>query len=208
MHKHVNGLTRIVLVRHGQTQANEKQLLQGDSDGPLNAQGRQEVEQLGLHLKNFQIDHVISSDLVRAIDTAQAIAKYHDLHVELTSLVREWDCGVWDGRTAAEFLEMLAQRGQPISTFTPENGETLADVQARAEQFLADVLRRYPGKTVVVCSHGDFMRMLVSCMLDIGIDQASQFFFSNCSYSLFEYNGSSWKVVAINRLPDPEWESF
>ncbi|MEE4176472.1 MAG: histidine phosphatase family protein, partial [Bacteroides sp.] len=72
MHTHINGLTRIILVRHGQTLANEKQLLQGSSDGPLNAQGRQEVERLGLHLGNFQIDHVISSDLIRALDTAQA----------------------------------------------------------------------------------------------------------------------------------------
>lgn len=208
MHQPDKEYTRLILVRHGQTRANKEFLLQGASDGPLTPQGEAEVEQVGLHMRGFSIDHVVSSDLSRAYHTAQAIAKYHSLTVDKTPLVREWDCGVWDGRTAEEFLDMLASTGKPVSAFSPEGGETLEDVRARAQTFLSRVMTQYRGKTVVVCSHGDFMRMLVGCLLDIGIDQANLFFFNNGSYSLFEHDGRTWKVIAINRLPDPEWESF
>jgi broad specificity phosphatase PhoE len=208
MHKPDKKRTRLLLVRHGQTHANQEFLIQGASDGPLTPQGEAQIEQLGLHLRRFPIEHVISSDLIRAYDTAQAIAKHHKLAVEATALVREWDCGVWDGRTAEEFLDMLARSGEPVSAFSPEGGETLEQVRRRAEDFLSTVLTGHSGKTVVLCSHGDFMRMLVGCMLGIGIDQANLFFFNNGSYSLFENDGTVWKVIAINRLPDPEWELF
>ena len=200
--------TRLLLVRHGQTRANQEHLLQGASDGPLTTEGEAQVEQLGLHLRRFSIEHIISSDLIRAYATAQAIAKHHNLTVEMTALVREWDCGVWDGRTAEEFLDMLANFGQPISAFSPQGGETLEQVRGRAEEFIATLLVQHNGKTVVLCSHGDFMRMLVGCLLGIGIDQANLFFFNNGSYSLFEHDGTDWKVIAINRLPVPEWELF
>lgn len=208
MHQPDKDLTRLILVRHGQTHANQEHLLQGASDGPLTPQGRAEAEQLGLHLRGFPINHVISSDLIRAYDTARAIAKHHHLEVEATELVREWDCGVWDGRTAEEFLDMLAQFGKPVSEFAPEGGETLDQVRRRAEAFLSKLMAQHQDKTVVVCSHGDFMRMLVGCLLGIEIDQANLFFFNNSSYSLFEHDGQVWRVVAINRLPDPAWESF
>lgn len=208
MDKPNKDLTRLILVRHGQTIANQKHLLQGASDGSLTPQGIAETERLGLHLRSFSIDHVISSDLVRAYDTALAIARHHNLEVEKTTLVREWDCGVWDGRTAEEFLDMLARSGKLVSAFTPEGGETLDQVKGRAEAFLSKLMTQHSAKTVVVCSHGDFMRMLLGCLLGIEIDQANLFFFNNSSYSLFEHDGRTWKVIATNRLPDPAWESF
>ena len=132
--------SRLILVRHGQTLANKNHLLQGASDGPLTRQGQLEAERIGDCLRTFQIDHVVSSDLVRAIDTAMAIAVHHDIEVEVTPLVREWDCGVWDGRTAEEFLGFLAASGKPVSAFNPEGGETLAEVRQRACNFKAQLL--------------------------------------------------------------------
>ena len=132
----------------------------------------------------------------------------HKADFEITSLVREWDCGVWDGRTAREFLEMLGNSGKPISAFEPEGGETLAEVQARAAMFIERILADFRGKTVAVCSHGDFMRMLVGCLLGLEIDQANLFYFGNASYSLFEHDGRDWKVIFINRLPSFDWELF
>lgn len=203
-----NIMTRLILVRHGQTQANAQLFLQGVSNGPLNQLGKQQVEDLGFHLREFQIDHIISSDLIRAYDTAKAIAKHHNLSVEKLELIREWNCGVWDGRPAEEFLAMLEESDKPVSAFSPEGGEKLEQVRGRAEAFLSIILNGYKGKTVAVCSHGDFLRMFVSCLLEINVDQANKIYFNNCSYSLFEHNGSSWKVIGINRLPNPKWESF
>ena len=200
-------MTRVILIRHGETSANAEFRLQGASDGPLTVLGEQQIEHLGRHFRSFQIDHVVSSDLRRAVLTAEAIGKHHDITVEQNPLVREWDCGVWDGRTAEVFLDMLAKFDKPISEFHPEGGETLAEVRNRADKFLARVLRDHKGETVVVCSHGDFMRMMVGSMLALSIDQASQFFFNNASYSLFEHDGRAWKAIFTNRIPSFDWES-
>ena len=199
--------TRLVLIRHGETLANAQHLLQGASDGPLTVQGEQQSKQLGQHLRSFPIDHIFSSDLIRAIKTAEAIAEHHKAVIEITPLIREWDCGVWDGRTAKEFLEMLANSGKSISAFEPEGGETLTEVRIRAVKFLDRILAHDRGKTVAVCSHGDFMRMFVGCLLNLDIDQASLFYFGNASYSLFEFDGRTWKAIFINRLPSLDWES-
>ena len=201
-------VTRVIIIRHGETFANAQFHLQGASDGPLTEFGEQQIELLGQHFNTFQVDHVISSDLSRAVQTAEAIAKHHQINVKINTLVREWDCGIWDGRTAEEFLDMLDKSGKPISEFAPEGGETLAEVRKRAEDFINQLLTDHRGYTVVVCSHGDFMRMLVGCMLNLSIDQASQFFFNNTSYSMFEHDGRAWKAIFLNRLPSFDWESL
>ena len=198
--------TRLYLIRHGETLANWKHLLQGASDGELTEEGRSQIEKLGRHLADFQIDKIISSDLTRAYQTGAAIANHHDLEVEVTPLVREWDCGVWDGRTQKEFLEMIKQLEGGIAAFEPEGGEKMAQVRHRASDFLAKILSEHSRKTIAVCSHGDFMRMLLSCMLDIHPNQASLFFFDNASYSLFEHDGKEWRAIFINRLPSHERE--
>ena len=86
----------------------------------------------------------MACDLSRAIQTAEEIAKHHEINVEKTPMVREWDCGVWDGRTAEEFLDMLEKSGRPISEFAPEGGETLAEVRKRAMVFIERALTGLP----------------------------------------------------------------
>lgn len=206
MNNHNKGLTRLILVRHGRTRANEDFLIQGASDGLLTVHGEAQAEQIGFHLSRFKIDHIISSDLTRAYATAMAIAKHHNLPVEKYPLIREWNVGLWDGLRAEEFLNMLKATGKPVSEFSPEGGETLHEVRERARKFLSIVLEKHCEQTVVVCSHGDLMRMLVGNILGIEIDQANKIHFNNASYSLFEYNGQHWRAMAINRLPDPAWE--
>lgn len=198
--------TRLLLIRHGETFANQNHLLQGTSDGVLTEEGRSQIAQLGRHLAAYKIDKVVSSDLIRAYQTGEAIARHHHLEVEVTPLVREWDCGVWDGRTQKEFLEMVDQLEGGISSFEPEGGETMTQVHQRASDFLDRILSEDRSKTITVCSHGDFMRMMMSCMLDIHPNQASLFFFDNASYSLFEHDGKHWRAIFINRLPSLEQE--
>lgn len=200
--------TRLYLIRHGETLANRQHLLQGAADGELTNEGRLQIEQLGRHMAHFQIDKIISSDLTRAHLTGVAIANHHGLEVEVNPLVREWDCGVWDGRTQKDFLEMIKHLEGGISSFEPEGGEKMAQVYQRARDFLTRILSEDRRKTIAVCSHGDFMRMLLSCMLDIHPNQASLFFFDNASYSLFEYDGKGRRAIFINRLPSHEREKI
>jgi broad specificity phosphatase PhoE len=195
-------MLRLILVRHGQTDANVNHRLQGQSDGQLNAMGRQEVERVGLLLKDTQIDVIVSSDLIRAIDTAAAIAHYHNLPVNTSPLVREWNCGEWDGRPAEEFIAIVKNLTIPMAELRPPGGETLTEVRIRASAFVKDMTEKYPGKTIVLCSHGDFLRMVISILMNKSIDEANASYrMDNASYSDFTQENGNWKMAAFNQMP-------
>jgi broad specificity phosphatase PhoE len=193
------GSLRLFLVRHGETDANRLRLLQGGSNGLLNANGRLQAEQLGRHLSEIALDRVYASDLQRAVDTAQTIAQLHGLSVEVDRRLREWDVGSLDGQPAAVYLQMIQDSGKPLSQFDPPGGEKLGEVRSRAEAFLQMLVEQHTGESILACSHGDCMRMLTGVMLQVELDAATAFHFDNASYSIFEWAGSRWRVIALNR---------
>jgi 2,3-bisphosphoglycerate-dependent phosphoglycerate mutase len=192
-------MLRLLLVRHGQTDANLNHYLQGQSDGELNETGRQQAEGLARHLKDVHIDTVIASPLRRAQDTAAAVARYHHLPVKTENLLKEWNCGVLDGVPAAVFRETLRESVVPLALFRPEGGETLSEVRQRAADFLSDLIAKYRGQTVLVCSHGDFMRALLSVIRQADVEQVSGIFFENASYTSLELENGRWNLVALNQ---------
>jgi broad specificity phosphatase PhoE len=195
-------MLRLILVRHSQTDANLNRFLQGQSDGLLNATGLEQAEALGRHLKDFPIDAIISSPLRRAQQTAAAIARYHHLDVQTSKLVTEWNCGLLDGVPAEVFRQKLQEFAGPLSLFRPEGGETLLEVRQRAAEFLDHLTSRYQDQTVLVCSHGDFMRALMSLLQQIDIEQASGIFFENASYTILELANGQWNLMALNQNPE------
>jgi broad specificity phosphatase PhoE len=194
-------MLRLILVRHGQTDANLHHCLQGQSDGLLNATGRQQVEALGRHLKDFSIHQIISSPLRRAQDTAAAIARYHGLDIKTSILVKEWNCGLLDGVAAEVFRKKLKEFDGPLSSFRPEEGETLLEVRGRAAEFLKELTANDQGQTVVVCTHGDFMRALLSLLQQVDVEQTADIFFENASYSILELENGRWNLIALNQYP-------
>jgi len=166
----------------------------------LNETGKVQVCKLGEHLKSIALDNVFASDLQRAVDTAHAIAQPHGLQVELDSRLREWDVGDLDGQPAVIYLKMIKDTGKPLSFFDPPGGTKLGEVRKRADGFIEQLLREHLGESVVACSHGDFMRMMIGSMLQIDIDTATAFHFDNASYSVFEFLDDHWRVIAINRI--------
>jgi len=199
-HKPEASTLRLFLVRHGETNSNLNRVLQGVSNGILNDNGWQQVEKLGGHLQNVALDHVYSSDLQRAMDTAYAVAQAHELEVESDSQLREWDVGELDGQPAALFLKMIKDSGKPLSHFQPPGGQTLNEMRVRVEGVVRRLVESHLGQAVLIVSHGDFMRLMVGSMLGIDTDTAAAFHFNNASYSVFEYTDRHWKVIALNRI--------
>jgi alpha-ribazole phosphatase len=192
-------MLRLILVRHGQTDANLNHLLQGQSDGLLNATGLQQAEELAKRLKDFAIDQIISSTLRRAQDTAAAVAQYHHLKVKTTRLIKEWNVGVLDGLPAEIFRKMLGESNMPLSLFRPEGGETILEVRQRALDFLSGLIANYQSQTVLVCTHGDFMRALLSLIQQVDIEKTSGIYFDNASYSILELENGNWNLIALNQ---------
>lgn len=137
-------MTTIFLVRHGETVDNARQIMQGQTQGELNEVGRQQAQQVAERLSTEAIDAVVASDLRRAIQTAEVIAKSHGLPVVTTPLLRERDWGSFTGR----FIPDL--RGETW----PDDIESEEALLKRAQEFLQKMTATYEGKRVVAVGHG------------------------------------------------------
>lgn len=137
-------MTTIFLVRHGETVDNARQIMQGQTPGELNEQGREQARQVTERLATEEIDAVVASDLRRAIQTAEYIAEPHHLPVVTTPLLRERDWGSFTGR----FIPDL--RGE----VWPDDIETEEAMMQRAHDFLKKMTATYEGKRVVAVGHG------------------------------------------------------
>ena len=96
-------MVKIILVRHGETEWNKVKRIQGSaSDTPLNEIGKAQAERVALRLKNEKIQAIYSSPLQRALHTAQAIARYHQLEVNQTPSLKEINVGELEGVFSAD----------------------------------------------------------------------------------------------------------
>ena len=136
--------TTIFLIRHGETVDNALQIMQGQTQGELNEQGREQARQVAQRLAAQPVDVFISSDLRRAIQTAEIIAAPHNMPVSHTPLLRERDWGSFTGR----FIPDL--KGE----VWPDDIESELALLQRASDFLQYVTTTYPGKRVVAVGHG------------------------------------------------------
>lgn len=137
-------MTQLYLVRHGETVDNARQLMQGQSQGCLNDTGREQATALRDELQSVTFDAIVSSDLRRAVQTAEILAAPHHLSVITTPLLRERDWGDFTGR----FIPDL--RGLDF----PANVEPLEQLLARARRFLDFIRHNYPGQRVLAVGHG------------------------------------------------------
>jgi broad specificity phosphatase PhoE len=154
-------MTVVVLVRHGATEWNESKRAQGQADIPLSARGHAQAKEIARELAGLDIAAVYSSDLVRAVDTARAIAAEHDLEVSVDPGFREVDQGEWTGLTTSEIKARWPELWGPARHYTARpGGESPAHVRERALGALARVARAHPDETVVVVSHGGTIRWL------------------------------------------------
>ena len=136
--------TTIFLVRHGETVDNARQIMQGQTQGELNEKGRAQAQTVARRMAAETVDAVVSSDLRRAVQTAEIIAVQHGLPVLTTPLLRERDWGSFTGR----YIPDLQGETWPDDI---ESEETLL---SRACSFLLYITATYPGKRVVAVCHG------------------------------------------------------
>jgi broad specificity phosphatase PhoE len=137
-------MTKLYLVRHGETIDNVNQVLQGQCQGQLTERGIVQAEEVRDKMKDADIDAFVSSDLKRSIDTCTIIASPHHKDVATTPLLRERDWGDFTG----EYIPNLKDKSWPA------NVETLEHMKKRATDFLDFIRTTYPDKTVLAVGHG------------------------------------------------------
>src|SRR5919201_202690 len=135
---------RILLTRHGETVSNVEGRWQGQTDSPLTERGLAQARELARVLRNEPLQAIYASDLGRAFDTAQEVARPHGLEVIAEKRLRELDVGRWTGRLGTEIREsepdlIALWRNRPAELQIP-GGETLAQAQQRALAFIDETL--------------------------------------------------------------------
>ena len=157
--------TRVIAVRHGETAWNVDSRIQGQLDIELNDTGRWQARRVGQALAEESIDAVYSSDLGRAYQTAQPIAKAAGVDVVADQGLRERGFGLFEGKTFDEIHQAWPEHAQNWRKRLPdwqppEGGESLLQLRARASQTLHALASRHPGQQIVVVAHGGVLDAL------------------------------------------------
>lgn len=152
-------MTRLFLLRHGETEENAKHILQGHMPGTLTQTGKEQAIKAVEQLRSTAFDVCLSSDLKRCVDTTAIILEYlgHDIPVVYTTLLRERDWGSITG--------VVVEKGAWIDM--TDDVESMPAFRTRAKAFLNYVSSTYPDKNVLVVSHGLFLRVLQAVHKDV-----------------------------------------
>jgi len=185
---------RLVLVRHGESTWNAEDRLQGQADPPLSARGRAQAEESLERVRVFAPDTVVSSDLVRAVATAEILGYADPL---LDPRWREVDIGEWTGRIGGE---VRAEAPEAFADWRA--GRRPAPGGEEAPAFMARVegaaLEQLAGEgTVLVICHGGPIR--VACAALLGVDLHRLAGVGNGSATVLERNGTAIRLVAYNQ---------
>jgi probable phosphoglycerate mutase len=160
--------TRILLIRHGETDWNRIRRFQGRSDLPLNQKGKDQAHALALALKDESLTAIYSSPLIRTLETARLIKVFHPSIplFEEEGLV-EMNLGEFEGMEAqhwaAEYPDFLRTWQETPASVTMPGGESLQEVQTRAIGTLERITKLYPTEsTLLLCSH-NFVNLTMLC---------------------------------------------
>jgi probable phosphoglycerate mutase len=194
--------TRVLLVRHGETDWNATGRIQGQSDTPLNAAGHEQARRAAQRLAREPVRALYSSDLARAFQTATIIGKTLGLTVVTSPRWRERQYGVWEGLTSAEiqarYPEQFAAWRARSTDFAPPQGETRSQLLTRALAELHTIARRHAGEVVVVVTHGGLCYVLINHILGSIDGDRREFTFGNASIHTLEVTANRWSVISMN----------
>lgn len=169
-------MSHFCLVRHGQTDWNLEGRYHGQSDVPLNENGRAQAHLLAQQLSGQSFAAIYSSDLQRARDTAEIMAVAIGLPVTLEPRLREIDQGDWEGQLVdeikARYAEVWQKRIVDPTNVRPPGGETVGEVATRVYSALDDIVKVYPVGTILICSHGLALATVICKVGGISIGQA------------------------------------
>lgn len=193
-------MTRLILIRHGYSKNNKEKKFTGQMDVPLDNIGFSQAEATAKFvLKNYKVDAIYSSDLLRAYDTVKPIAEVLNLPVTYCKGLREIDVGKWQGMFFEDIKRLypekyLEYKGRTDS-FRFEGGESFEDLKKRVVIALEKIDKENMGKTIVIGTHGGVIRALLAAYRSVSDEKAE--IVPNGSVTVAEYNNGRLNFVEI-----------
>jgi len=196
-------MTKVILVRHGETQWNVAMKCQGHRDIELTELGLKQAELAAGRLVNENVAAVYASDLSRAFITATCIAKKHELPVTAIPELREINFGEWEGLTFRGNEQWSADKNKlfthPDEVIIP-GGETFRAVKERATIAIDKLVATHPKQTIVIVSHGGTIRTLLCAVLNIHLNYLWNIKQDNTAINILEYYENRVIVSLVNDI--------
>jgi probable phosphoglycerate mutase len=193
-------VTRLLVIRHGETAWNTEARIQGHIDIPLNDKGRWQAERAALALMDEDIHAIYSSDLLRARHTAQAIAEAIDKPVVLDASLRERHFGHLEGKTPDEVAAQWPQESQRWRarepSYGPKGGETLEGFYARCTEAITRLAERHPGQTVAIVAHGGVLDCFYRVANRVPLEAPRTWKINNASINRLLYSPEGFSMLA------------
>lgn len=195
-------MTRLLLVRHGQTLWNHISRYQGHSDIELSDTGRKQAELLAQKLSKIKVSAIYASDLKRAYETAKILATPHRLQVKTRPDLREIHFGAWEGLTYQEIQEKyrdLADKWyrHPATVRIPE-GETFEEVKERSYRAILKLVQAHDSETIIVVAHGGTIRCIICNLLGIDLNNAFRIRQDNCALNIIDFYEGCTVLTLLN----------
>lgn len=196
--------TTIVLIRHGETAWNAERRLQGHIDIALNAEGLRQAETLGFALAGERFDAIISSDLQRAHQTAQALARVHGMPVHSDPALRERCFGGFEGLLYAEIeqrfpREFAAWQARDIDGVMPPGirvAETFRQFYQRCTNAILRLAQQHRGQSLALVAHGGVLECTYRAALGLSLETPRDFPVLNASINRFTVTDGKLALVS------------
>jgi len=195
-------MTRLILIRHGETEWNETRRFQGISDIPLSPKGMDQALALARSLEKERLAAIYTSPLIRARQTAACLARHHSCPLVVIEDLKELNQGRLEGLTGEDlrrdFPGFISKwMAEPGETVLP-GGESLGDLQRRAWIRIEDLLQKHPEETVAVVAHS-FVILTVLCRaLELPLQAFRRFRQDPTAKSILEFSERGASLRCLN----------
>jgi len=191
---------RIIFIRPGETDWNKQERWQGWVATPLNAHGREQAEALARFLRTIGMSALYTSDLRRAVQTAEILSRVGEFEIILDERLRERSIGDWQGLTLDEmrswYADEYAAMLKDADTYRVPGGESREDVRVRMKAAFEDVLKQERGETVGILTHTTALKVLMEDLFP-GYNPLTVNL-GNTSVTTMRRRDDGWKLIAVD----------
>ena len=192
-------VTKLILIRHGETHANAGKIVQGHLNSQLNEKGIEQAKKLALRLKDEKIDLCYSSDLDRCLDTAKEIVKFHpNLEIIPKKDLREQNKGTLTGKTREERDAAQKAMGIPYYQWDFNGGENAFEVSKRVINFIKLLLNENENKNILISTHGGPINAHLLYVNKIPIESDKFFLVKNTAITEIEFKDGEAEVKTLH----------
>lgn len=190
--------TRVILVRHGQTEWNNSSRFQGHLDSPLTPAGLEQARSLGSRLKHVRIAAVYSSDLGRAMQTARCITECTGHAIVPDDRLRERALGIFQGLDKAGIMARYPKEAERYYSRDPHfvvpGGESAHGHFQKGLAALTELAARHLNETIVAVTHGGLVSSMFRHVTGIDLSSERRYSLKNAAYNCFIYEEEVWTV--------------